>query len=525
MPRNNSYDIIVVGAGFAGSIVAAKLAREGVNPTNGEPLRIALIEGGPYYKGKPNWGYGIPSRRRMFTHIPQDMRQPNHGSRRVGESEYKGVGGGSAYWGAKGHPPDTKDYARWIRETGVDWTEAEVKPAVDELLGLWNSHTVPDALLTEYHFRFKEVAESLGYQPRKMLIHKKNCIRCGAHYESQPQCRYDAKMGTLLSHIPVAEEHGVEILANTVVEQVILEKRGAQWRATGVRCQQQDQPSSEIKADRVMLASAMDNPLILYASGYGPRDLLGDKLLVENPNVGANIGGHPRSVRQPLTARFDDLLVHQPGDGNYGFWFVDDKDSQGSERLFICSGADTSGSSFWGAHSYALSPWAPGHGRKHKDWMRRNWEEWRHIVGDPFYMGPLVAYSMWSAPRPRVLPDGSIAFDHKHPSIVRRAKDCTDLVGSIFEKMGAAEIRPASSHPRLTVQPFTHEVGACRGGADRRNSVINSDFECHDIDNLFVVDSSAIPVETSLWSGGTVASVIGTYAARRIVANHFSRSG
>ena len=79
MLKDKRYDVIVVGAGFAGAIVAAKLAQEGLNPANGERLRIALIEGGPYYKGKPNWGYGTASRRQMFTHIPQDMRQPNHG--------------------------------------------------------------------------------------------------------------------------------------------------------------------------------------------------------------------------------------------------------------------------------------------------------------------------------------------------------------------------------------------------------------------------------------------------------------
>ena len=524
MLQEKHYDVVIVGAGFAGAIVAAKLAKEGVNPVNGERLRIALIEGGPYYKGKPNWGYGTASRRQMFTHIPQDMRQPNHGSRTVGGRQFKGVGGGSVFWGGKGHPPDDKDYERWGRETGVDWTQERMKSAVDELQRIWHSHTLPDSMLSEYHFQFRDAAEAMGYSTQKMLIHKRNCIMCGSHYESQPQCRYDAKMSTLLSHIPAAEDNGVEILPNTVVERVIIEKKNLQWTATGVWYREQNQPAQKVEAKRVMLAAAMDNPLILYASGYGPKDFLGEKLLVENSNVGANIGGHPRSVRGPVTARFEDLVVHEPGDGNFGFWFVDDKDSRGSERLFICSGADTHGSSFWGAQSYALSQWAPEFGRQHKQWMKDNWKGWRHIIGEPFYMGPLVAYSMWSGPRPRVLPDGTLPFNHKHITFTKRAKECTDLMWSLFEQMGAKEIRRVPEHHRITVQPFTHEVGACRGGVDRRNSVVNSDFECHDITNLFVVDSSTVPVETSLWSGGTVAAVMGTYAAQRIIGNHFSRN-
>jgi len=32
-------------------------------------------------------------------------------------------------------------------------------------------------------------------------------------------------------------------------------------------------------------------PLVLYKSGYGPREFLGDRLLVENKNVGHNMSG------------------------------------------------------------------------------------------------------------------------------------------------------------------------------------------------------------------------------------------
>lgn len=234
------------------------------------------------------------------------------------------------------------------------------------------------------------------------------------------------------------------IVANTKVEQVVLEKRGAQWTATGVWYREQGASVQKADAKKVILAGALGNILLLYASGYGSRDLLGDKLMVENPNVGSHISGHPRGVEVPA-ARFEDLVVHEPGDGNFGFWLLDDKDNQGSKRLFICSGAETHGSDFGGAHSYALSQWAPEFGHAHKGWMR----------GDP---------------------------------------------------------------------GFIHEVGGCRAGTDGKNSVVNSNFECHDIANLFVVDSSSIPRETSLWSGGTVAAVVGTFAARRIIAQHFRRS-
>jgi len=524
MLQEKSYDVIVVGAGFAGSIVAAKVANQGINPSNGELLKIALIEGGPYYKGRPKWGYGHPLRRRMFTHIPHDMRQGDRSGRIVEGWLFHGVGGGSLKWGAKGLPPDDMDYEWWRQETGVDWTKENTKEAVDELLKTWNSHTVPDDLLTEYHFRFKDVVESMGYKTRKMLVHKKNCIMCGTHIEFQPQCRYDAKMSTLLSHIPLAEDRGVEILENTKAEELVIEKRGADWVVTGLWYTPSSEPPQKVSAKRIILACGLYTPLLLYTSGYGPKDLLGDKLLIENPNVGSNIDGHPLAIVEPVTARFENLIVHEPGDANFGFWFLDDKDSRGGERLFICSGADSKGEpGHSGAVSYALSHWAPKFGETHKDWMRKNWEHyWRHLTGTPFYFGPLVAYSHWAGSKARIFPNGNVEFRHMEaPNVRNRVSECRDLIWSIFEEMGAKEIRQVPAWPQS--HRFMHRVGACRAGENRTISVVNSNFECHDISNLFIVDATTHPRVSSLWSGGTVVAAMATFAANRIIKNHFSR--
>ncbi len=41
--QQQPYDLIVVGTGTAGAILAARIAQHGVNPRTGEPLKIASM--------------------------------------------------------------------------------------------------------------------------------------------------------------------------------------------------------------------------------------------------------------------------------------------------------------------------------------------------------------------------------------------------------------------------------------------------------------------------------------------------
>ena len=92
------YDVAIVGAGFSGPILAAKIAEKGVNPRNGERLKVALIEAGPYFKGAPRPGYGSPLRRQMFTNLEDgyDGTYLWNNDRSLA----KIVGGSSLHWGA-----------------------------------------------------------------------------------------------------------------------------------------------------------------------------------------------------------------------------------------------------------------------------------------------------------------------------------------------------------------------------------------------------------------------------------------
>ena len=59
-------------------------------------------------------------------------------------------------------------------------------------------------------------------------------------------------------------------------------------------------------------------------------------------------------------------------------------------------------------------------------------------------------------------------------------------------------------------------------GKDPKTSVVNLNFESHDVDNLFVCDASVQPRAASGDAVGPLA-VISVLASQRIAANHFKR--
>ena len=76
MAEVRNYDVVIVGGGTAGCILAAKISERGINPETGNRLKIAVIEAGAYLKGDPKPGYGIPLRRRMYANIQSALSMP-----------------------------------------------------------------------------------------------------------------------------------------------------------------------------------------------------------------------------------------------------------------------------------------------------------------------------------------------------------------------------------------------------------------------------------------------------------------
>lgn len=569
MAEVRNYDVVIVGGGTAGCINAARISSKGVNPETGKPLKIAVIEAGAYLRGEPKPGYGIPLRRQAFANIPRDIKFGRNFVTPQGRG--RGVGGSSLIFGGGAWFPFDEDYQEWQEETGVDWTKESFKDAVEEARVSFNIHEQPEEVMINRKSAelFKATATSMGYD-----VHPgnqravKNCIYCG-HCADRQICKYDSKQGTLVTHAPIAERNGVEFISNARARKIIIERSGGRAVARGVVIRKLDLPDDvypgdefadwdnakeiTVLAKKVILSCGdLETPPLLYASGYGSKEDCGDALIAENPNVGRNIDGHYGEGGQVGVIGIFDQKVSGM-DGGWGvdpFYYFQTKMDQ--DRIVLINGYGMP--PLYGFFNgfpdrLALHPFAPQYGQAHKDYMKNICSPWETPTEaslkarEPlFHVGRIAVDTKLprSAPRGRIDKDSKvqifgpeiIAYNREtgkeeriyrgiHPEVKKKFEAGQELAGKILMKMGAKKVIPEPIIPRGGLT-FKWLVGGCRAGADPKNSVINSNFESHDVDNLFIVDVGSIPRSPTLGLFLTV-STVSIFASERIIKRHFSR--
>jgi len=501
----NYYDVVVAGAGAAGCILGARIAQHGKNPKSGSPLRVAMIEAGPYLgAGKNLPGYGQPDRRRKNSFLNYEM-----------DSRYlwpygmvKAVGGSVMHWGTHAvidHVFFDDDYLAWHNTTGVDWNKENFSDAIDETRLMWNLKPAPSEMLTRGNQLFIEAAGSLGHDAKPLAIGRNNCLFCGrcgrGHF-----CKYDAKT-TSQSYIDLALDHGVEIIPEAEIQKVIIEQSSTRPVAQGLVISRNGQ-LEEIRAAKVIVSCGITGtPMLLYRSGYGPGHKVTAPLIVENHNVGMHFESDFQAAS--LTALWDEPIKSADGTSAGGSFIRKDWGSNGEGRLIL---HDFAMGAITYPHEAAVSRFAPPFGKQHKEFMK---SAVRRIGGLYPFVGKPGVYG-------EVGPTGAISYDQRQPQVpelLKWAAEITDFSTEILKKMGAVSIE-ATPIKRISNYSLAHTAGTCRAGVDPANSVINPYFESHDVENLFICDASAVPRQQQYGAMPTVA--VASFAWRRIVSRHFN---
>jgi choline dehydrogenase-like flavoprotein len=326
-----------------------------------------------------------------------------------------------------------------------------------------------------------------------------DCHACQGVLCPQP-CKIDANSACLQ---PALHEHGAQLLSDARVLAVHVDGR----RATGIRCAWAGR-ELDLRARVVVLAAgALQSPLILLRS----HDRHG------HTGLGNSSGAVGRHLMRHL---IDLYLVRPRGDAGEPF---DNRRKEIACNDFYTAGGDKLGTlqSFgrlppadmlFGAlrddlHASRM-PWLASALRPLRPLLRPilqdlsdNWLTLATIAEDLPYADNAVT------PHPAGPSQAMLRYTLR-PEALQRNAGFRQRMEQVLRGRSWRRLAQASNNQRIA-----HVCGTCRFGDDPGSSVLDRDNRVHDVDNLFVVDSSFFPS-----SGGTNPSLTIAANALRVGA-------
>lgn len=312
----HSAEIVVIGAGSAGSVVAARV-------TENARRSVLLLEAGPDYAPAELPADLVDGRRNSMTAHDWGYRHtPTTASVVFPFPRGRVVGGSSAVntcIALRGQPAD---YDEWAERGLPEWSWAQCLPAfrrIERDLDVdneWHGSDGPLPIrrhqpveLVPWQAAFVDACKLLGY-PECYDSNEPNAHGVGPHAMNKIDGRRISAAEAFL--VPaVRSRPNFALRPKAVVRRIIFKNR----RVSGVEIG--DAHGIEtIAADRVVLcAGAINTPGVLLRSGIGPRadvERIGCELVADVPAIGKRLLDHPGTAFFMLPRLFAKTSRHDP---------------------------------------------------------------------------------------------------------------------------------------------------------------------------------------------------------------------
>jgi choline dehydrogenase-like flavoprotein len=536
---------VVVGAGAAGGIVAKELSTSG--------LSVVLLERGKWYTSNDCRKDDLRNQRTTVlgnAFGPEDEGNPRvlvdaGGTPHImlpSEGGYQNnaacVGGGTLSYGAMAWrylPQDFRMRSTYGAPAGSsleDWpisyddlepyyekAEYEIGISGDDsgtpFHGPRRRPLPMPPLPPNREFQILEpAAKRLGLHPFPIPMARNSvpyngrgpCMRC--RWCVGFACEVDAKNGSQNTVIPIALGTGnCELRTECMAREILTDDRG---RARGVAYYDADGRLQEQLSDIVVVsACAIESARLLLNS---QSRLFPDGLGNRHDQVGRNLQGHHYT-------------------GATGFFEFDTYDDVGPGASIAVSDYNHGTPGLCGggmlANEFIRLPiqmvdrmpgGTPRWGLAHKQAMRRFFK--RNIV----VMGPTqqiptadarvtldpAVRDKWGMPVARI--SGNV-----HPQTYEIGLVQAQRAEAWLKEAGAASTVISAGKP-TTVSAGQHQAGTCRMGSDPRSSVVNRNCQLHDVDNVFVIDSS-VHVTNGGFNPALTIMAIAYFASEALVRN------
>ncbi len=505
--ESDEVDLVIVGAGAGGSVLAQRLARRG--------WRIVIIEAGPFWHPDEDWVSDEAGSHELYWtqerviggQDPIEMGKNNSG---------RGVGGSMVHYAGycpRFHPSDFETYSR--DGVGADWpiSYPDLKVHYEELerelpvAGQdwpwgdphrypFSPHPISQAASVLWRGAIEQdidmrvgpvgiVNGTFGNRPH--CIYRGFCLQ---------GCKVNAKASPYVTHLPDALAHGVEIRASSMAVGVGIDDAGG--RATGVTyVREGDNAQRHQRARMVAICGySIETPRLLlhstskrFPNGLGNNDdQVGRYVMVQGASQTA--GRFPEELR----------MYKAPPPEVSSEQFYETDASRGFARGFSIQTVSPQPIG-WAEHVLADGHW----GRAMREYMR-DYNHWATVgVLNELLPDADNRVTLASDTDPYGMPVARFDYSLTDNDKANVAYS-TDVIKGILHAAGAQDI--------LTIHRYAHLVGGARMGASPEHSVVNSDHRVWAVPNLYVADGSVCPTQGSANPALTIMALASRLATR-----------